>query len=193
MFIFLGFLYIISPTSDEKVVSYFYENEEVKFLKYKVDMRKVFNPHLKLGEKDISQVVIDITSRDDIPQILLGLQHLYNDKEIIKEIFALLERIVPASVDKNNGRPGMPLWRVFVFGMLRLGLNCDYDRLQELANNHSTLREMLGNNPFDDDKYSVKTIRNNIALFTPEILQEINAIIVKAGHKIVKKKIKIQL
>ena len=38
----------------------------------------------------------------------------------------------------------MDLWRVLVVAVLQHGLNCDYDRLQELANRRQTVREMLG-------------------------------------------------
>ncbi|MFK0573546.1 MAG: hypothetical protein RM811_021165, partial [Endozoicomonas sp.] len=44
-----------------------------------------------------------------------------------------LEKMIPESVDKKNGRPGMDLWRILVFGTLRLVINCDFDRLRELA------------------------------------------------------------
>jgi IS5 family transposase len=33
---------------------------------------------------------------------------------------------------------------LFVFGTLRVSLNMDYDRLQNLANNHRSLRLVVG-------------------------------------------------
>ncbi len=156
-------------------------------------MRQILNPQLKLGEKDISQIKINTKSRDDIPQILLGLQHLYKEKETIGKIFEVLQRVIPQSVDSKNGRPGMDLWKAFVLIMLRTGLNCDYDRLEELANNHKTIREMLGHGVFDEGMYTARTIQNNFRLFTPEVLSEINSIIIEAGYRIVKKKVKIPL
>jgi hypothetical protein len=47
-------------------------------------------------------------------------------------------------VSINKGRPGMDQWSILVLGTLRLGLNSDYDRILELANQHNTLREILG-------------------------------------------------
>jgi hypothetical protein len=47
---------------------------------------------------------------------------------------------MPPEIDPSNGRPGMDLWKVLVLGSLRLSLNCDDDRVHELANNHKTLR-----------------------------------------------------
>ncbi|MBI5418002.1 ISNCY family transposase [Candidatus Poribacteria bacterium] len=74
-------------------------------------------------------------------------------------------------------------------GTLRLSLNCDYDRLHELVNEHKTIREMLGHGIVDQDKeYTVQTLRDNVCLLTPEILDQINQVVVKHGHKLVKKK-----
>jgi len=49
----------------------------------------------------------------------------------------VLGKLVLDGVDESNGRPGMFLWRVLVMGVLRLNLNWDYDRLQEMVN-HTT-------------------------------------------------------
>jgi IS5 family transposase len=67
-----------------------------------------------------------------MPRILRGLQHLYVQLPIRTAIFKLLEeRLLPAGVDKNNGRAGMTLWSIFVCGVIRLDLNLDYDRLHD--------------------------------------------------------------
>jgi len=82
----------------------------------------------------------------------------------------------------------MMWWKIFVMGTLRLNLNCDYDRLQELVNHHNTIRQMLGHGFTDDDKlYSLQTLKDNVQLFTPEILDEINQVVVHAGLKLKKK------
>jgi len=72
--------------------------------------------------------------------------------------------------------------------VLRLGLNCDYDRIQELANQHKTIRQMLGHSDWmEEDSYELQTIKDNISLFTPEILDRINQEVVQAGHQTLKK------
>jgi len=38
-------------------------------------MRQVINPQLQFGEQDIAAIELDPKSRDDIPQLLRGLQH----------------------------------------------------------------------------------------------------------------------
>lgn len=79
----------------------------------------------------------------------------------------------------------MDLWKILVLGTLRLNCNWDYDKVHEIANNHNKLRQMLGHRANDfDSKYALQTIRDNIALLTPQILDEINQLVVKAGHHI---------
>ncbi|WP_408635931.1 hypothetical protein [Parendozoicomonas callyspongiae] len=90
------------------------------------------------------------------------------------------------SADHSNGRPSIDLWRILVFGTLRLVINSDYDRLQELANEHGTLRQMLGHGPYCIHFYTIQTLQDNICLFTPEILDQANQIVVAAGHLLVK-------
>jgi len=83
----------------------------------------------------------------------------------------------------ETGRPGMDLWKILVLGTLRLNCNWDYDKIQEMANNHKTLRQMLGHAEMDFNSfYALQTIRDNEFLLTPEILDEINQIVVCTGH-----------
>ena len=150
-------------------------------------MRVVQNEQMKIGEVDISKINFTLKSRDDIPKILRGLQHIYTTETIRTRIFDLLESRVSPKVDKSNGRPGMTLWNILVCGVIRLDLNCDYDRLLELVNHHDTLREMLGHAAFNDTTYSLQTLKDNVRLLTPELLDEINQIVVAGGHALVKK------
>lgn len=152
-------------------------------------MRVVRNLQREIGEVDIAKIQFDPKSRDDIPKLLKGLQYLYTTREVREAIFKILEEKVAPGKDKKNGRPGMELWRIFVLGVIRLNLNWDYDRLHEQANNHSSIRQMLGHADFwDKHYYELQTIKDNVRLLTPEILDEINQVVVKAGHSILKKK-----
>lgn len=151
-------------------------------------MRVVQNSQMQIGEVDISQIKFDPKSRDDIPKILKGLQHLYMNLALRTEIFELLEAEISPKVNKRNGRPGMELWKILVCGVVRLDLNEDYDRLHELVNHHDTIREMLGHAQFDEQTYHYQTLKDNVSLFTPELLDKINQVVVSAGHVLVKKK-----
>jgi IS5 family transposase len=152
-------------------------------------MRDVIKPQLALGEVDIAEVRFDPRSRDEIPKLLLGLQHIYVNPEIKLQVFSVLEEMLPAYINAHTGRPGMDLWRILVLGTLRLNCNWDYDKLQEMANNHLTLRRMLGHGVVDKDyTYALQTLKDNIRLFTVDILDRINQIVVNAGHRLVHKK-----
>jgi hypothetical protein len=152
-------------------------------------MRKAMKDQLEFGEVAIPSIQFNMKSRDDIVQILLGLQHLYADPNCREELFDLLKKLMPAEISPDHGRPGMHLWKILVLGTLRLNLNCDYDRIHDLANNHIKIRQMLGHGSFGDQPdYGLQTIKDNVSLFTPEILDQINQVVVKAGHQLVKKK-----
>ena len=143
---------------------------------------------MTIGEVDIAKINFNYKSRDDIPKILKGLQFIYTNVALRTAIFQLLERQVAPTVSKATGRPGMTLWTILVCGVIRLDLNCDFDRLHELVNHHNTIREMLGHGAFDDVHYHFQTLKDNVSLLTPELLDEINQLIVQAGHGLVKKK-----
>jgi len=151
-------------------------------------MRKVISPELQSNEEQISEIQFDAKSRDDIPQLLMGLQYIYVTNDARDKVFKILETMCE-KVDVKNGRPGMYLWRVFVLGTLRLNLNWDYDRLHEMANNHKTIRQILGHGiPDDGYIYRLQTIKDNVRFLNSEILDEINQVLVKTGHTICKKK-----
>ena len=151
-------------------------------------MRVVQNTQMVIGEVDISQIDFDLKSRDDMPRILRGLQHLYMNPMLRAEIFELLEQKMAPNVDKSNGRPGMALWNIFVCGVVRLDLNIDYDHLHELMNQHLTLRQVLGHGPFSDAYYEYETVKDNARLITPELMDAINQVVVNTGHVELKKK-----
>ncbi|MBU0735688.1 MAG: ISNCY family transposase, partial [Proteobacteria bacterium] len=141
-------------------------------------MRKVIDMQMKIGELAIGDIKFDPRSRDEIPEVLMGLQSIYYNREVRDRVFEVLMDIVPDNVDPNNGRSGMYLWKILVLGTLRLSCNWDYDKLLDIANNHRTLRSMLGHNAMDyESRYALQTLKDNISLFTPEVLDRINQIV----------------
>jgi len=152
-------------------------------------LRKIIKSQLQFGEVEISEIKFDLRCRDEMPKILMGLQHIYCTPEIREKVFILLEELIPRSVNPNLGRHGMDLWKIFVLGTVRLTCNWDYDKLQDNANNHNTLRQLLGHGIRDEEHhYALQTLRDNISLFTPRILDRVNQIVVKAGHSFKVKK-----
>ena len=152
-------------------------------------MRKVIDMQMKFGEVDIANIKFDLRSRDEIPKLLMGLQEIYCNRNVRSQVFAALRDLIPEDVDPNNGRTGMDLWKILVLGTLRLSCNWDYDKLMDIANNHKTLRLLLGHSSiFDESYYPLQTLKDNLSLFTPEVLDRINRIVLQHGLEVIGKK-----
>jgi IS5 family transposase len=158
-------------------------------------MRIVHDPQSRLGLAGIADLVFDPKSRDDIDKLLRGLQHLYTTPDLRERVFAILEEVLPdkaggpGKASPRTGRPGMAQWNILVLGVLRLGLDADYDRIHNLANRHRDIRAMLGHGDWDGPAYyELQTLKDNLRLFTPALLDRINREVVSAGHAALKKK-----
>ena len=74
-------------------------------------MREIHRRQLQLGQVSIDKIWID-PSRDDIPAVLKGLQHIWSDEELRARLFALLDEHILPEADRTVGRPGMELWQI---------------------------------------------------------------------------------
>jgi len=142
-----------------------------------------------LGNMQVDQAILEEKSRDDIPQLLEGLKYIFLDATLRQQIFDILVNIFPKNINLHDGRPGMDLWSIFVIAVLRVNLNCDYDRIHNLVNHHKTIRQILGHGVLDDqESYCLQTLKDNVSLLTPEILDQIDQLVIKTGHEWIKKK-----
>ena len=73
---------------------------------------------------------------------------------------------------------------------VRLGCNLDYDKLQDLAENHRALRAIMQVGEFDETNFSWKRIRDNVCLLRPETIDDINRLVVAQGHVLVSEAVK---
>ena len=151
-------------------------------------MRNLRNPQLERGEVRIEDIELDIKSRDDIPVLLIGLQHLYTQEALRDRLFALMDEHFLPGINRKVGRPGMAMWSILVMAVVKQGLGCDFDRLHELANQHKTLRNFFGHTDSDKKRYHYQTLVDNVSLLTPELLGKVNLLIVESGHTVVGKK-----
>src|SRR5450631_3418531 len=154
-------------------------------------MRHSFQAQPDLQITPIEKIRLPLKSRDELPPILAGLQWIWMHPTLKGEIFALLEAKILAG-KKATGRTGMDLWQILVFGVVRLGLDADWDRLEHMANYDTLLRQMLGVpvTPWGEDAkvFGHQTLRDNVALLDDELLQQINARIAAAGREVFAKK-----
>jgi len=140
---------------------------------------------MEIGETHISKIELDLNSRDEIPKVLMGLQHIYTDQAIWEDVYPILESITPEGIDPNNGRKGMSYWNMLVLASLRLNCNWDYDKLKEMADQHANIRQMLEISFLNREKaYSLQTLKDNVSLLKPEILERINLRVVQHGHRL---------
>lgn len=58
---------------------------------------------MSIGKVDIAQIKFDPKIRDDIPEILHGLQRLYLDKALRNAIFELLSQQIAPQTSKTVG------------------------------------------------------------------------------------------
>ena len=86
----------------------------------------------------------------------------------------------------------MDLWHILVLSVVRLGLDADYDRLDDFSNHHKLIRQILGvETTFGEGKvFSMQSIKDNISLLDEETIMQINEVVVSFGHQLVKKKAK---
>jgi len=55
-----------------------------------------------------------------------------------------------------------------------------------MVNHHQTIRQILGHANFDNT-YKLQTLKDNVSLLTPSVLDQINQVVIKAGHQQFKK------
>lgn len=154
-------------------------------------MRQRFARQLELGQTPIEEVPIPPKSRDELPPVLRGLQWIFQTHDVNEQIFQLLEQKVTGT-KQATGRPGMDLWHVLVLGVVRLALECDYDRLEYLVHYDKLLRQIMGlESSFKGEfgpGFHHKTISENVRHVDEAFLAEINALVVTAGRAVFKKK-----
>lgn len=158
-------------------------------------MRTKFERSPNLFTIPISSARFYKNTRDEAPKLLKGLQAIYMDAELNAEVFSLLSKSINAKQEKlvKSGRKGMGLWEILVIGVMRQGLNTNYDRIHHFANNDVLMRTIMGiesesNLDTNKKKYGLTTIKNNIAMLDEQTIDQINQIVINHGHTLLKKK-----
>jgi hypothetical protein len=148
-------------------------------------MRKAFDRQQRMDRPTIFNVPLSLNCRDEIIPILAALKHIYAQPKLRDGILQAVARDVNRDSSRNRGRKGMDYWPILVLASVRLGCNFDYDRLQDLAEQHRALRQMMGIGDWDEEAdFNWRTIRNNITLLRPKTLERINRAIVAEGHRL---------
>jgi transposase, IS5 family len=148
-------------------------------------MRLALQEQPRLDCPPVEAVQLNVNCRDEIIPILRALQHLYGQASLRGEILELVGTDVNGHSSPDRGRTGMSYWTITVLAAVRLGCNLDYDKLQDLAEQHRNLRLMMGIGDWQDETdFDWRRIRDNVCLLRPVTLEKINHVIVGAGHKL---------
>jgi transposase, IS5 family len=154
-------------------------------------MRHHFQQQTTLGITPISEIKFPLRSRDELPPVLMGLQHIFVTPQLNEKVFALLEKKIVVG-KKKTGRKGMDLWHILVLAVVRHTLDTNWDRLEDMANYHKLLRQILGVHVekfgIEEIEFAYQTIVDNVSLIDDDLLHQINLIVVEHGHYLLKKK-----
>lgn len=161
-----------------------------KFYPKDSDMRKRFEQQLSFGQIPIEETYINPKRKYALDELLAALKSIYCNPEYNERIFHTLEKHINAG-KKNTGRKGMDLWCIFVLAQARLCLNISYESLHDYANNHRTMRQLMGVERkfgFDPFEFEYQNIYDNVSMLSDELVAEINKIILDFGYGNVFKK-----
>jgi len=151
-------------------------------------MREAYPSQPTLDVIPIASVPLNTQCRDEIVPILSSLKHLYADVAGRDQILDLIGQDVNGGSQADWGRPGLSYWQVLVLAAVRLGCDLDYDKLQNLAEEHRTLRRIMGIGTWDDatedDRFDWRRISDNVRKIRPETLEKINSAVVSSGHRL---------
>lgn len=133
----------------------------------------------------VAAVPLNLNCRDEIIPILRALQHIYEQPQVRRELLELIGQDVNPDSSPDRGRQGLSYWTILVLAAVRLGCNFDYDKLQDLAEQHRTLRFIMGIGDWDEaTDFDWRRIRDNLCLLRPATLKKINHLVVATGHEL---------
>ena len=148
-------------------------------------MRKACSNQTRLDSRTVLDVELNLECRDEIIPILGALQHIYGKPELRDAILNLIAGDVNADARDDRGREGMDYWQILVLAAVRIGCDLDYDKLQDLAEQHRVLRHMMGIGDWDEEMhFGWRRIRDNVCLLRPATIEQISHLIVNAGHEL---------
>lgn len=146
-------------------------------------MRKPHSNQKRFDCHAVNQVELNFNCRDEIIPVLRSLQHIYSTPTLRQEILELVALDVNRDSRHDRGREGLDYWQVLVLAGVRLGCNLDYDKLQDLAEQHRTLRHIMGIGDWETQvDFSWRRIRDNVCLLQPTTIERISHALVAEGH-----------
>ncbi len=149
-------------------------------------MRKTFSTQKRFDCRPVLEVTLNLNCRDEIIPILRALQHIYSQPKLRDEILDLISQDVNDDSRSDCGREGLDYWQILVLAAVRLGCNLDYDKLQDLAEQHRALRHIMNVGDWEqaETDFNWRRIRDNVCLLKPKTIEMISHLIVGEGHRL---------
>lgn len=148
-------------------------------------MRKAFEIQGRFDCPSIQDVPLNHNCRDEIVPILEALKYIHNRSTVREKILNLIAQDVNGTTQPNRGRPGMDYWQILVLSAVRLGCELDYDKLQDLAEQHQALRGVMGVGDWTPFKqFDWRRINENLLHVKPETMREISQLVGLEGHQL---------
>jgi hypothetical protein len=147
-------------------------------------MRQRFNRQFQIGQTPISELQLNMQCRDEIIPIMAGIKYIYSEPKLKAKLLDLIGKDINRETERLLGREGFSYWQIIVLASMRLGCNLDYDKLQDLSENHQALRCLLQVSDLDDTNFSWRRIRDTLCLISAETIQQINRAIVTVGQEL---------
>ena len=144
-------------------------------------MRQAYSQQLRLDCQAVPNVKLNLNCRHELIPVLRALQHVYQHAELRDQVLALVAQDVNRDSVDDRGRKGLDYWTILVLAAVRLGCGLDYDQLQDLAENHRVLRQIMGIGDWDEaTSFHWSRLRSNVSLVSTETLDQINQLVVAA-------------
>jgi len=147
-------------------------------------MRKSYSSQLRMDCLPIEEIPLNLECRDEIIPVLAGLKHLYSQTELRDQLLELIGTDINAQTRTDTGREGLSYWQILVLGVVRMGCNLNYDKLQDLCEQHQALRSMLEVGLWDGTHFGWRRLRDTLSLVKSQTLEKINEKIVAHGQVI---------
>lgn len=148
-------------------------------------MRKATELQGRLDCESVVNVRLNLECRDEIIPILRALQQIYSQPALRDQLLELVCSDVNPDSRADRGREGFDYWQILVLAAIRQGCALDYDKLQDLAEQHRALRQIMGIGDWDEDtSFNWRRIRDNVCLLDPETIEQISHLIVSEGHRL---------
>jgi len=148
-------------------------------------MRKSFSDQMRLDCEAVPSVTLNLNCRDEIVPVLLGLQYIYEQHQLRDEILGLVAEDVNEDSRTDCGREGLDYWHIAVLAAVRLGCNLDYDKLQDLAEQHRAMRQVMGVGDWQEQiDFNWRRIRDNVNLLQPATIESISHHIVDEAYRL---------